>query len=195
MGKDRANKGTQQTRVDQYTAQNPGANPQRESPATSAKGAEPTLAQILAAIKSSSRATQAQIAAIAVDVNPLIAGLRVVAERSVATEQKVTCVQSDMDIFKASEAFLEDWIRKSLPAAPLSAVFEVERAHRDLVPPGAPSCTILQQELICYTGMPIVWAGDFNCVLDGALDRDPPKLNTKSQMTTKLRMVEEFTFC
>ncbi|KAJ1099473.1 hypothetical protein NDU88_004574 [Pleurodeles waltl] len=79
MGKDRANKGTQQTRMDQYTAQNPGANVQSESPATSEKGAEHTGAQILAAIESSSQATQAQIAAIEVDVNLLRADLRVVA--------------------------------------------------------------------------------------------------------------------
>ncbi|KAJ1118241.1 hypothetical protein NDU88_006436 [Pleurodeles waltl] len=155
------------------------------SPATSEKGAEPTGAQILAAIESSSRATQTQIAAhgepehkeapdvtvctnsfassrscllrsrlrvpsertitrlpqparwrlvllraavcassgprglpllapcgdsggpVAVDVNLLRADLRVVAERSVATEQKVTCMQSDVDILKASVATLE----------------------------------------------------------------------------------------
>ncbi|KAJ1143452.1 hypothetical protein NDU88_009761 [Pleurodeles waltl] len=43
----------------------------------SEKGAEPTGAQILAAIESSSRATQTKIAAIAVDVNLLRADLRV----------------------------------------------------------------------------------------------------------------------
>ncbi|KAJ1181470.1 hypothetical protein NDU88_006677 [Pleurodeles waltl] len=102
MGKDRANKGTQQTRMDQYTAQNAGASLQRDPPATSGKGAEPTGAQILAAIESSSRATQTQIAAIAVDNNLLRTDLRVVAERSVATGQKVTCMQSDVDILKTS---------------------------------------------------------------------------------------------
>ncbi|KAJ1218784.1 hypothetical protein NDU88_006358 [Pleurodeles waltl] len=169
MGNDRVNKGMQQTRLDQYTVQNVGASVQKDPPATSDKGTEPTGAQILAAIESSSRAMQTQIAAIAVDVNLLTADLRVVAERSVATEQKVTCMQSDVDILKASvatleaqthkleahvkdaegrarrcnlrvvgfpegvegadvEAFLEDWIQKSLPTAPLSAVFVVERA-------------------------------------------------------------------
>ncbi|KAJ1156136.1 hypothetical protein NDU88_008860 [Pleurodeles waltl] len=37
--------------------------------------------------------------------------------------------------------------------------------------------------------MPILWAGDFNCVLDGVLNRDPPKVNTKTHMTAKLRSV------
>ncbi|KAJ1145220.1 hypothetical protein NDU88_011511 [Pleurodeles waltl] len=161
MGKDRANKGTQQTRMDQYTVQNAGASLQRDPPATLEKGAEPTGVQILAAIESSSQAKQTQIVAIAVDVNLLRADLSVVEERSVATEEKVTCMQSDVDILKASvatpleaqtrkleervedaegrarrcnlrvvgfsegveganvEAFLEDWVRKSLPAAPL----------------------------------------------------------------------------
>ncbi|KAJ1180250.1 hypothetical protein NDU88_005472 [Pleurodeles waltl] len=51
--------------------------------------------------------TQAQIAAIALNVILLRADLRVVAERSVATEQQVTCMQSDMDTLKASVAILE----------------------------------------------------------------------------------------
>ncbi|KAJ1193002.1 hypothetical protein NDU88_002308 [Pleurodeles waltl] len=107
MGKDRANKGTQQTRMDQYTAQNAGASLQKDHPGPSEKGVEPTGVQILAAIESSSRATQTQIAAIAVDVNLLRADLRVVVERSVATEQKVTCMQSDVETLKASETLLE----------------------------------------------------------------------------------------
>ncbi|KAJ1098291.1 hypothetical protein NDU88_003407 [Pleurodeles waltl] len=37
--------------------------------------------------------------------------------------------------------------------------------------------------------MPILWAGDFNYVLDGALDRDPPKMNTKTYMASKLQSV------
>ncbi|KAJ1118456.1 hypothetical protein NDU88_006647 [Pleurodeles waltl] len=105
MGKDRANKGTQQTEMDQYTAQNAGASLQRDPPATSEKGAEPT-------IETSSRATQTQIAVIAVDVNLMRADLKVVAERSVSTEQKVTCMQPDVDILKASVATLEAQIRK-----------------------------------------------------------------------------------
>ncbi|KAJ1161559.1 hypothetical protein NDU88_002043 [Pleurodeles waltl] len=42
MGKDRANKGTQQTRMDQYTAENVGVSLQKDPPATSEKGTEPT---------------------------------------------------------------------------------------------------------------------------------------------------------
>ncbi|KAJ1206526.1 hypothetical protein NDU88_001930 [Pleurodeles waltl] len=79
MGKDRATKGMQQTPMDQYTAQSAGASLQNDPPGPSEKGAKPTGAQILAAIESSSRATQTQIAAIAVDVILLRADLRVVA--------------------------------------------------------------------------------------------------------------------
>ncbi|KAJ1217773.1 hypothetical protein NDU88_005363 [Pleurodeles waltl] len=50
---------------------------------------------------------QTQIAAIAVDVNLLRADLRVVAKRSVATEQQVTRMPSDMDTLKASVAILK----------------------------------------------------------------------------------------
>ncbi|KAJ1109125.1 hypothetical protein NDU88_006490 [Pleurodeles waltl] len=79
MGKDRANKGTQQTRMDQYTAQSSGASLQKDPPGSLEKGAEPAGAQILAAIESSRHAMQTQIAAIAVDFNLLRADLRVVA--------------------------------------------------------------------------------------------------------------------
>ncbi|KAJ1204667.1 hypothetical protein NDU88_000107 [Pleurodeles waltl] len=82
MGKDRTQKGTQQTRMDQYTAQGSGASLQKDPPSPSEKGAEHTGAQILAAIESSRHAMQTQIAAIAVDVNLLRTDLRVVAERS-----------------------------------------------------------------------------------------------------------------
>ncbi|KAJ1152068.1 hypothetical protein NDU88_004846 [Pleurodeles waltl] len=102
MGNDRVNKGTQQTRMDQYTAQNAGASLQKDPPATLEKGTEPTGAQILAAIESSSRATQIHIEAIAVDAKLLRADLRTVAEHSVATEQKVTCMQSEVDINRFS---------------------------------------------------------------------------------------------
>ncbi|KAJ1215633.1 hypothetical protein NDU88_003241 [Pleurodeles waltl] len=37
--------------------------------------------------------------------------------------------------------------------------------------------------------MPIIWAGDFNCVLDGALDRSLPKMGTKPHMTAMLRRI------
>ncbi|KAJ1157471.1 hypothetical protein NDU88_010183 [Pleurodeles waltl] len=79
MCKDRANKGTQQTRMDQYTAQSVGASLQKDSPGPLEKGAEPTGAHLLAAIQSSSRETQTQITAIAVDVNLLRADLKAAA--------------------------------------------------------------------------------------------------------------------
>ncbi|KAJ1210655.1 hypothetical protein NDU88_006017 [Pleurodeles waltl] len=107
MGKDRATKGTQQTQMDQYTAQGSGASLQKDPPVPLEKGAEPTGVQILAAIESSCHASQTQIAAIAVDVNLLRTDLRVVAERSVVTEQQVTCMQSDVDTLKASVVILE----------------------------------------------------------------------------------------
>ncbi|KAJ1198771.1 hypothetical protein NDU88_002610 [Pleurodeles waltl] len=44
----------------------------------------------------------------------------------------------------------------------------------------------LQCELVSCGGMPIIWAGDFNCVLDRALDRSTPKLGTKPHMTSML---------
>ncbi|KAJ1108797.1 hypothetical protein NDU88_006167 [Pleurodeles waltl] len=112
MGKDRANKGTQQTRMDQYTAQSSGASLQQDPPGPLEKGVEPTGAQIRGAVESSSWATQTHIAAIAVDVNLLRADLRVVAERSVVTEQQVTCMQSDVDTLKASVAILKAKARK-----------------------------------------------------------------------------------
>ncbi|KAJ1191666.1 hypothetical protein NDU88_000982 [Pleurodeles waltl] len=105
MGKDRTNKETQPTQMGQYTAQNSGASLQKDHPLE--KGAEPIGAQILAAIVSSRHAMQTQIVAIAVNVNLLRADLNVVAERLVATEKEVTCLQSDMDMLKALVAILE----------------------------------------------------------------------------------------
>ncbi|KAJ1190860.1 hypothetical protein NDU88_000179 [Pleurodeles waltl] len=93
--------------MDQYTAQSSGVSLQKEPPGPLEKGAEPTGVQILAAIESSQQAMQTQIAAISVDVSLLHADLRVVAERSVATEKQVTCLQSEMDMLKASVAILE----------------------------------------------------------------------------------------
>ncbi|KAJ1184760.1 hypothetical protein NDU88_001563 [Pleurodeles waltl] len=107
MGKDRAKRGTQQTQMDQYTAQNSGASLQKDPPGPMEKGAESTGAQILAPIESSRHEMQTQTAAIEVDVPLLRADLRVVEERSVATEQKVTCLQFDVDTLKASVAILE----------------------------------------------------------------------------------------
>ncbi|KAJ1210025.1 hypothetical protein NDU88_005393 [Pleurodeles waltl] len=107
MGKERTNKGTQQTRMDQYTAQSSGASLQKDPPGPLEKGAEPTWVQILAVIKSLQHAVQTQIAAIAVNVKLVRADLRVVAERSVATEKQVTYLQSHMDALKSSVAILE----------------------------------------------------------------------------------------
>ncbi|KAJ1118019.1 hypothetical protein NDU88_006214 [Pleurodeles waltl] len=112
MGKDRSSRGVQQTRMDQYTAQNAGGSLQKDSQGPTEKGAEPTGAQILAAHEASGQAVQTQIAAIAVYINLLRADLRVVAERSVATEQQVACMQSDIDALKASVATLEVKTRK-----------------------------------------------------------------------------------
>ncbi|KAJ1098233.1 hypothetical protein NDU88_003349 [Pleurodeles waltl] len=67
--------------MDQYTAQNAGASLQKDPLGPLKKGAEPNGAQILAAIESSSRATQTEIASIAVDVNLLRADLRVLGMR------------------------------------------------------------------------------------------------------------------
>ncbi|KAJ1180377.1 hypothetical protein NDU88_005598 [Pleurodeles waltl] len=94
-------------RLDQYTAQSPGVSLQNDPPGPLEKGAEPTGAQIHAAIESSRQAMQTQIATIAVDVNLLRADLRVVAERSVATEKQVTCLQSETDTLKDSVAILK----------------------------------------------------------------------------------------
>ncbi|KAJ1170711.1 hypothetical protein NDU88_002584 [Pleurodeles waltl] len=67
MGKDKARKGTQQTRMDQYTAQTMSGPLPQESSCPLNKGSEPTGTQILAAIEASGQAVKSQIAAIAVD--------------------------------------------------------------------------------------------------------------------------------
>ncbi|KAJ1104788.1 hypothetical protein NDU88_002197 [Pleurodeles waltl] len=112
MGKHRPSKGVQQTWMDHYTAQNTGGSLQKELSGPMDKGSEPTGAQILAAIEASGQVLGTQIAAIAVYVNLLRADLRMVAERSVATEQQVTCMQTDIDTLKASVAALEAKTRK-----------------------------------------------------------------------------------
>ncbi|KAJ1190401.1 hypothetical protein NDU88_007139 [Pleurodeles waltl] len=93
--------------MDQHTEQSSGASLQKDPPGPLKKGAEATGVHILAAIESLQQAMQTQIAAIAVDVNLLRADLRVVAERSVATEKQVTGLQSEMDMLNASVAILE----------------------------------------------------------------------------------------
>ncbi|KAJ1142644.1 hypothetical protein NDU88_008957 [Pleurodeles waltl] len=127
MGKDRTHKGMQQTRMDQYTAQSSVVSLQKDPPGPLEKGAEPTGAQILAAIESSRHAMQTQIAAIAVDINLRRADLRVVAERSVATEKQVTCLKSDMNTLKALVAILEAKTHKLEARSPEAAWNWLER--------------------------------------------------------------------
>ncbi|KAJ1106504.1 hypothetical protein NDU88_003905 [Pleurodeles waltl] len=98
--------------MDQYTTQSAGGILQKDSPGPTDKGGEPTGAQILAAIEASGQAVQMQISAMAADVYLLRADMRVVAERSVATEQQVTCIQTDTDTLKATVAILEAKTRK-----------------------------------------------------------------------------------
>ncbi|KAJ1143676.1 hypothetical protein NDU88_009981 [Pleurodeles waltl] len=69
------------------------------------------------------------------------------------------------------EAFLEDWIHKTLPEAPLSAVFVVERAHRALtvlLPPGAPHehCRSSTYGYSVCEGWTIGMSGVSECCLD-----------------------------
>ncbi|KAJ1157746.1 hypothetical protein NDU88_010446 [Pleurodeles waltl] len=112
MCKDKTGKGTQQTRMDQYTVQTLGGTLPQEPPGPLNKGSEPTGAQALAAIEASGKAVKSQSTAMAVDVNLLRADLRVVAERSVATEQQVTSMQIGIDTLKISVAALEVKTRK-----------------------------------------------------------------------------------
>ncbi|KAJ1189969.1 hypothetical protein NDU88_006710 [Pleurodeles waltl] len=106
MGRDRSNKGAQQTRMNQYTAQRAGGSLHKDSPGPTDKEGEPTGAQILAPIEESGQAVQMEIDVMAVDVNLLRADMRVLAERSVATEQQVTCMQTDIDTLKATISIL-----------------------------------------------------------------------------------------
>ncbi|KAJ1184831.1 hypothetical protein NDU88_001628 [Pleurodeles waltl] len=46
---------------------------------------------------------------------------------------------------------------------------------------------VLEQELLPYVGMPILWACDFICIVDGALVRCPPRWGTKPRMTARLQ--------
>ncbi|KAJ1117102.1 hypothetical protein NDU88_005302 [Pleurodeles waltl] len=91
----------------QYAAQSSDASLKKDHSAPLEKGAEPNGAQILAAMESSQHAMQTQNAAISVDVKLLRVDLRVVTERSVATEKQVMCLQSDMDTLKTSVTILE----------------------------------------------------------------------------------------
>ncbi|KAJ1106275.1 hypothetical protein NDU88_003676 [Pleurodeles waltl] len=93
--------------MDQFPATNTGGGPQPEPSGPSEDVREPSMAQILAAIEASGQAVQAQIAAIAMDVNLLRTDLRAVTERSVATEQQVSTIQMDLDALKANVATLE----------------------------------------------------------------------------------------
>ncbi|KAJ1129426.1 hypothetical protein NDU88_007796 [Pleurodeles waltl] len=84
-----------------------GGTPAQERRGPLNKESETTSTQILAAIEASGQAVKSQIAAMAVDVNLLRADLRVVAERSVVTEQQVTSMQTDIDALKTSVAAVE----------------------------------------------------------------------------------------
>ncbi|KAJ1193068.1 hypothetical protein NDU88_002374 [Pleurodeles waltl] len=106
MGKDRAARGAQQTRMGQLPTQILGGWSQRK-PSGPTGVREPSRAQILAAIEASGQAVQAQITAMAVDVSLLRADLRVVAERSETTEQQVNDIKMDIDTLKATVASLE----------------------------------------------------------------------------------------
>ncbi|KAJ1203078.1 hypothetical protein NDU88_006873 [Pleurodeles waltl] len=76
MGKDKAGKGTQQTRMDQFTAQSLGGTLPQEPPGPLNKEIEPTGTQILAAMEASGQTVKSQIAIMAVDVNLLRSDLR-----------------------------------------------------------------------------------------------------------------------
>ncbi|KAJ1173875.1 hypothetical protein NDU88_005700 [Pleurodeles waltl] len=88
MGKERTASVTQKTKMDQFKTRNMGGGSQREPRWPTGEGCKPSWAQILAVIEASGQTVQAQIAAIAVDVNLLRVVLQVVAERSVATKQQ-----------------------------------------------------------------------------------------------------------
>ena len=46
-----------------------------------------------------------------------------------------------------------------------------------------------------YIDWPIILAGDFNCVMDGSWDRDPPRKDTKPNMLAALGLLmKHFTF-
>ena len=47
----------------------------------------------------------------------------------------------------------------------------------------------IQEHLSEDAGLSLIWAGDYNCVLDGVIDRTPPKLGTKPKMSTSLRQI------
>ncbi|KAJ1185887.1 hypothetical protein NDU88_002673 [Pleurodeles waltl] len=98
--------------MDQYTTQSAEGSLQKDSSGPIDEGGEHTRAQIVAAIEAFGQAVQTQIGAMAVDINVLRADLRVVAERSVATESQVTGMQMDIDTLKATVATLEAKTRK-----------------------------------------------------------------------------------
>ncbi|KAJ1104685.1 hypothetical protein NDU88_002094 [Pleurodeles waltl] len=102
IGKDTAAKGDQQ-----FTAQHAGGGSQCETSGPPGTVWESSGAQILMAIEASGQAVQAQIAAIAVNVNLLRTDLRAVGERSVATEKQVNTMQTDLDALKDTVATLE----------------------------------------------------------------------------------------
>ncbi|KAJ1112214.1 hypothetical protein NDU88_000482 [Pleurodeles waltl] len=98
--------GAQQTKMDQLTAPDTGGDPQPKLGGLSG-ACEPSGAQIMAVIETSGQAVQAQIAAIAVDVNPLKTDLRAVAESSVATEHHLDVLKATVATLKAKARMLE----------------------------------------------------------------------------------------
>ena len=47
----------------------------------------------------------------------------------------------------------------------------------------------IQQLIGSEIEYPLIWLGDFNCILDGVQDRHPPRLGTKPRMTTALKLL------
>ncbi|KAJ1177372.1 hypothetical protein NDU88_002630 [Pleurodeles waltl] len=92
MGKERGTKGAQQTKMDQFMAQQAGEESQCTIGGLPGEVSEPSVGQILAAREASGQAVQTQIAAIAID-NLLRTDLCAVAERSVATEKQRAAYQ------------------------------------------------------------------------------------------------------
>ena len=54
----------------------------------------------------------------------------------------------------------------------------------------------IQDMMAMNLGTPMLWAGDFNCIVDGEADRNPSKMGTKPAMTrTLLRATQNLGMC